>query len=829
MATLDALRKLFEEATSRVGDAVTEYERTPSPSAGEARELFGLPPAKGRVVAPLDTIPSAIARPSGVLAPLFDVTGTTGLRDYSPEQDAAWEQAPSGTQGDPLLFRKNWPLPADWTKVSDAALEDAYFAEENPPAVVQREFERRGNLLASAPSKVAPTRALARPPTARRQAPASAPAAPSTPAPVAAPQPAPVAAAPAPAPRSAAINPWATADRDFAEGQKERAETPLNRERRGLEALTGLGAGQITPALRKIIDDAVLQGYSASGAGGVETLPLGFQEAAAAARAQASEAALQAQKVVARERAVPAVAPAAVVATTPSAQAPAVEREPAASSIPVASAPTAAEAPTAATGAIAPTGPQTPAGTPDSASAATLPAPSSPGSGDDVLGRLSLGQALVRALEGSGSVIAGRDLRSGMADTLGERMRQIEALRAKRQEQAFEQQRDSAKRLEDLNAKREDRALELAREDEQSAALVEQYKSLAAQDLVPALEGLDRLPVKQAASLIKTYAGLPGTVARTDKTRAEIPLVQARTGDVTASARLKGEKAATEAVTRGPRVGLIEAKVRNEQERAGLLQRQKGLVAARVAALQAGKEKEELVKETGTVNGPLSDPKLEARRKASFLKETTAAGKLYTEPAQDLASLERVSGDFLAGRTPAWWTPANVKLLQAGVTSGLPKEALDFAKRYYAVINFLRHGLFGSALTDGEQKAFAEQIELALLRGPRDLGASLRELSAKQKAKTKLRLGYLFQDMPDLAERWLSSSGFTEAVKGTSFADTFPQRSAGTVAPASGAPAVPATSAETITIRRRSDKRIKTIPAADRAKWLANPEFEEVK
>jgi hypothetical protein len=45
-----------------------------------------------------------------------------------------------------------------------------------------------------------------------------------------------------------------------------------------------------------------------------------------------------------------------------------------------------------------------------------------------------MGQALVRALEGSGSVISGQNLRSGAADTLGERMKQIEALRAKRQE-----------------------------------------------------------------------------------------------------------------------------------------------------------------------------------------------------------------------------------------------------------------------------------------------------------------------------------------------------------------------------------------------------------
>jgi hypothetical protein len=63
------------------------------------------------------------------------------------------------------------------------------------------------------------------------------------------------------------------------------------------------------------------------------------------------------------------------------------------------------------------------------------PPPVEAGSGgDDEMGRLSMGQALVRALEGSGSVISGQNLRSGAADTLGDRMKQIEALRAKKAE-----------------------------------------------------------------------------------------------------------------------------------------------------------------------------------------------------------------------------------------------------------------------------------------------------------------------------------------------------------------------------------------------------------
>jgi hypothetical protein len=103
-----------------------------------------------------------------------------------------------------------------------------------------------------------------------------------------------------------------------------------------------------------------------------------------------------------------------------------------ASPIPVAAAPVKADVPSAVKTAIP-------------ATTATQPAPPPDGSGgDDEMGRLSMGQALVRALEGSGSVISGQNLRSGAADTLGERMKQIEALRAKREEQSLEQQRERA-------------------------------------------------------------------------------------------------------------------------------------------------------------------------------------------------------------------------------------------------------------------------------------------------------------------------------------------------------------------------------------------------
>lgn len=127
------------------------------------------------------------------------------------------------------------------------------------------------------------------------------------------------------------------------------------------------------------------------------------------------------------------VARATTTARTPAAVAPA-NRIPEVAPIPTASASPTKDTTTPVATALRPVTSTSPAGKPESMGTPGLPAPET-GAGGDVMGRLGLGQALIRALEGSGSIIAGRDLRSGAADTLGERIKQIEALRAKREEQ----------------------------------------------------------------------------------------------------------------------------------------------------------------------------------------------------------------------------------------------------------------------------------------------------------------------------------------------------------------------------------------------------------
>jgi hypothetical protein len=431
--------------------------------------------------------------------------------------------------------------------------------------------------------------------------------------------------------------------------------------------------------------------------------------------------------------------------------------------IPFASASPRADVPEATKGAIAPTTPADGAG------------------GDDEMGRLSMGQALVRALEGSGSIIAGQNLRSGAADTLGERMKQIEALRAKREE----------------------RSMELAREDEQSAALVSQYKSLAAQGLVPELPGLDKLPFKQAASLIKTYGSLPGLVQRAEKTKAEIPLVQARAGTEEQKPEQKDtqlketerhnramENAAFLSATRAARGAAEDRGVRPE----ALTNRLKDLNAqtkpfqeivsslqeadAALSALGTGQISRgaKIASKIPLVGESLvSTPELRAMQGQEGLKQSYQ--KLKTGLAavgQELASFERQFGtDWQADPRKA---PMAIETLKQITRDALRRTQAPFGA--------------------GTGNAVIDQMEvLSLLKNTGGLTAD----------------NLIFQPNPKLA----AAAGMT------------PPPASLVRAEAGGAP-TPTPAGATVRIQRKAGGPIRSVPAADKARYLANPDFVEV-
>jgi hypothetical protein len=370
------------------------------------------------------------------------------------------------------------------------------------------------------------------------------------------------------------------------------------------------------------------------------------------------------------------------------------------------------------------------------------PAPPVDGSGgDDDVRNLYLARLAAQSAAGFGGMGAGKNIDMGIADTLGERLKQVQALRAKREEQSLEQQRE--------------RSTWGASNRGTLAGYIARFKDrpevvAALKDMEPAADTTKPGDFnRNVIGAITTPGKVAGMEAGVAKTNVQIPDIQAGTG-------VKIAKAAD--------IGL-SANTRDDLRRSQI-----DLNKARIDHMGAKKESESAPAST---TGPLADPRLEQRRQDTFSKVTRGAQKLYTDPLIAVASLEKASGPLAKGETPEWWTPANIIKINSGIYGGLPPEATAFAKTYFPVINQLRHALYGSALSAGEQAAFANQIELGLKQGPKALAASIRALADAAKDKTQTQLGYDFGRNPDLAAQWLQSSHFNDKVKGTSLEDTF--------------------------------------------------------
>ena len=105
------------------------------------------------------------------------------------------------------------------------------------------------------------------------------------------------------------------------------------------------------------------------------------------------------------------------------------------SPIPVVNASSRSDDVEAVSSALPATGPQSPAGKPNSADKNGMVAPSSEGAGGDAPERdLYLARLAAQSAAGFGGMGAGKNIDMGIADTLGERLKQVQALRAKREE-----------------------------------------------------------------------------------------------------------------------------------------------------------------------------------------------------------------------------------------------------------------------------------------------------------------------------------------------------------------------------------------------------------
>jgi hypothetical protein len=115
------------------------------------------------------------------------------------------------------------------------------------------------------------------------------------------------------------------------------------------------------------------------------------------------------------------------------------------SSIPVASASVKADVSDAVKGAISPTTPTQSAPPADGTSGEVKPPPVDAGSGGDASERdLYLARLIAQNAAGFGGMGAGKNIDMGIADTLGERLKQVQALRAKREERAADVAQEQA-------------------------------------------------------------------------------------------------------------------------------------------------------------------------------------------------------------------------------------------------------------------------------------------------------------------------------------------------------------------------------------------------
>jgi hypothetical protein len=354
-----------------------------------------------------------------------------------------------------------------------------------------------------------------------------------------------------------------------------------------------------------------------------------------------------------------------------------------ASPIPVASAPGKADVPTAVAGTIPPTTPTSPA-LPAGTSSTVKPPPVDVGSGgDDALGRLSIGQALTRALEGSGSVISGQNLRSGAADTLGDRMQQIEALRAKKLE-----------RQEGLDVERS-----------QNNQTLDMYKSLFP-DKANSLEALRDLTGKGAVF----KQGLDAWMKREELEKAKIPVAEARAGDIGAAKDLKKKKGTTEDLLREPKARKLGTAADLDEARRKALENQ-----ARADVVTSDKEARETKADARA-----------AEAAVTRAMERANKGGDVTTTANNFIALETVAPGFAKGQKPDWL--GRFTLQKAMEVPAISNKA---AALNSALENFtanIRKTLFGASLTGNEKASFDLIVNRRLTATPEQLAAAVNVL-----------------------------------------------------------------------------------------------------
>jgi hypothetical protein len=311
-----------------------------------------------------------------------------------------------------------------------------------------------------------------------------------------------------------------------------------------------------------------------------------------------------------------------------------------------------------------------------------LPAPSSEGAGGDSSERdLYLARLAAQTAAGFGGMGAGKNIDMGIADTLGERLKQVQALRAKREEQGLTDAKERANnraQVEYLMQRFPDRR-------EALAGLLDMTKSPNFSQMLRVEEqvALDKARQAQAAATTGQVEALtPGKVA-------------------SLAAGTAGKEAQTKSRTYTD--ALTQAKTDNEIAR-------RGVIAAQAEALRARSELDK-AKASGAPEG-------DARLVNARQKLVDAYQKQYLAPAESLAAVEEKAPGLTRGQPPEWLTGRELELVRNNVTyeaaSDETKDVFAAAQKY---LDGYRKQQYGSALTATEQAELERLVKADIFTG----------------------------------------------------------------------------------------------------------------
>jgi len=382
-----------------------------------------------------------------------------------------------------------------------------------------------------------------------------------------------------------------------------------------------------------------------------------------------------------------------------------------ASPIPIASAPVKTDAPTPVKGTIAPTT-STSSAPPVGTSSTVKPPPVEAGSGgDDEMASLRTRLGLLQAFEGVGSAASGKNLRTD-GGILVDRMKQIEALRAKKLE-----------RQEGLDVERSQNEQTLNAYQAQFPELRETLEPLRGQTGKPAFQGLLRDIV----------------AAR-----------KARTGERALDIREQGMQDIAEyrAGTLGLKRDIAKDNEKYRAVQAGLKQAELDLRQAENARKAVG----------------AAEPSTKERSAFQTMMKPAENTAVALRDADTLNSLGE--GMLVTGQPPAFLSRADIAAFN-GVPFGQASrsrlaqsnpQAYDLLTKMAEIKTIIGHEYFGSALSPSEAERQRQFMDFSALDSPESLAKKMKNYHDTLSNKATVFLRPRVVNSP-LGAEWLQSTG----------------------------------------------------------------------